>query len=190
MFHSQETREFRLENLPSFDEMMISWNGSRPVEGQAGIYARALLDDWTEWLQYGSWESQSQATYHSQAGSVKAYQDAFEVLDGKKATGFHIKVDHPMRLHVYTNGFARSRTVSSYSPVYLQIGGISQMALNHPRRSELCSPASTTAVVRYLSKNGVDPVYFAERVRDHGFDIFAGGRLAFCQCGAFLGACR
>lgn len=187
MFHSKETKGFRLENLSPFDEMMISWNGQRPTDGQAGIYVRVLLDDWTEWLQYGSWESNIQTTYNSQTGSVKVYQDAFAVLNDKKASGFHIKVDHPMRLHVYTNSEGRPRSEPLYSPVYLQMKGLSQMGISHPRHRDFCSPTSITAVVSYLLKCPIDPIQMAERVRDHGFDIYGNWALNVAESSIHLG---
>ncbi|MBX7067228.1 MAG: C39 family peptidase [Parachlamydiales bacterium] len=187
MFHSNEAEEFKQENLSPFDEMMISWNGQRPKTGVVNIYARVFLNEWTPWLKYGAWESHSQSSTQEQAGSVKVYQDAFEVLEGKKATGFHIKADEPMRLHVYTNGESEQGSASPLGPVFLQVDGLSQIALAHPRNRDLCSPTSTAAVVRYLTRKTVDPIQFATSVRDHGFDIFGNWVLNVAESSIHLG---
>ncbi len=172
MFHSQETSEFRKESVPPFNEMMISWNGPRPLKGKLEVYARVFLDDWTPWLLYSSWEANAQSSFHTQEGFSRVYQDAFEVLEGKKATGFHIRLNLPMRLHVYTNGSVQSSENLSFSPLYLKLEGLSQMTLDHPRHRSLCSPTSVAAVLRYLLKKPIHPLQIAERVWDRGFDIY------------------
>lgn len=186
IFHSRETEQFKQENIPSFDEMMISWNGARPTA--LNVYASVFINEWTPWLKYGSWGKDGQSSMQCREGSIKVYQDAFEILDGKKATGFQIKVDHPMRLHVFTNAGRSSQNAIPASPVYLQVGGLSQTALSHPRNTSLCSPTSTTAVVRYLTKKMIDPIQFAKNAHDQGFDIYGNWVLNVAESSVHLGS--
>lgn len=47
------------------------------------------------------------------------------------------------------------------------------MSINSIYYNRICSPTSTTAVIRYLNhNNSLDPLQFAYRVRDQQFDIF------------------
>lgn len=187
MHHSKETKELIRENIPPFDEMMISWNGARPKAGVMNVYARVFLDGWTRWLKYAAWEPNSQSSNRDQTGCVKVFQDAFEVLHGNKASGFHIKVDPPMRLHVYTNSEAGSSNLLPMAPVHLKVSGLSQITVPHPRKNSICSPTSTTAVIRYLTQKAIDPANFADRVRDFEFDIFGNWVLNIAESSIHLG---
>src|SRR5262249_48307601 len=56
--------------------------------------------------------------------------------------------------------------------VRIPFAGRSQIALNHPRNMDLCSPTATSAVVSYLSGKIISATDFAERVWDKGHDIY------------------
>lgn len=200
MFHQYPAcEEWKEEGLEPFSELILSWNGSRPENGSFHFYisVKEELKGWSSWLLYASWGSICQTSYSETRleESIRVYQDAFELLDGKKATGFQVKTvckadGKPIRaLHVYTNGQKKEgRKGVLGESVYLPLQGISQMGLEHPRRKDLCSPSSTTAVVRYLGKNGsLDPVRFAQSVWDSGFDIFGNWVLNIAQASAELG---
>ena len=193
--------EWKEESLPAFDELMISWNAIRPAEGRFLFYVSVKIDDWSPWLLYAAWGSDGQASFLSttQEAPVRVYQDALEVREGKKATGFQIKIvpegyadlDHIQSLHVYTNSdrIQEPQQKISYSlPVHLHVPGLSQMILNHMRYKDLCSPTSTTAVSQYLSGNtAIDPVNFAQSAWDSGFDIFGNWVFNVAQASTELG---
>lgn len=202
MFHKESIQtDWQEESVLPFDELMITWNAPRPSDGKYQFYVSVKTDEWSSCLLYASWGSDGQASYLSTTsdGPVRVYQDALEVLEGKKATGFQVHVvaqgnaslDQIQGLHVYTNGNKTQEPVKalSYSePVYLQVSGLSQMALNHVRHMDLCSPTSTVAVVRYLSNNyQTDPVYFAQKSWDGGFDIFGNWVFNVAQAWTELG---
>lgn len=170
MYHSPQTKEFFQENISPFDEMIVSWNGERRAENR--IFARVKIEEWSPWLLYGTWGNTSQSSCQKKEGFVEVYQDIFQVAGGKKGSGFHIKTDHPLRFHVYTNSAVQPAAQNMDCPIFLKVPGLSQMVLNHPRSTSLCSPTSLTAVIRYLSKKDVEPVQIAQRVWDQGFDIF------------------
>lgn len=179
-------------DLQPFDELILSWNGSRPIQGHYLFYIRAYTDSWSPWLLYATWGSSGQSSFLNEAKDhkLRVYQDALEVMEGHKATGFEIKIvteqeaclQNIHHLHVYTNSDRikepQAHSHTYVSPVHLEVGGLSQMVLDHKRCQDLCSPTSVTAVSRYLSKNQtLNPVNLAQNAWDSGFDIF--GNWAF-----------
>jgi hypothetical protein len=202
MFHTNNIQEqWREENIPPFDELMISWNGNRPNSGNFLFYVSVKIRDWSPWLLYATWGSDGQSSFNNTSPNapIKVFQDALEVLEGKKATGFQIKIvpegnaslDGLHKLHVYTNSDQAKEAVQKmhYSlPAYIQVPGLSQMTLNHIRHMHLCSPTSSTAVTRYLSdKYTIDPLHFAQNVWDKGFDIFGNWVFNVAQAATELG---
>lgn len=192
MYHD----EWKKEDIAPFSELMLSWNGPRPAQGTYHFYVSVKIEEWSPWLLYASWGKDSQSSYLTALPEmpVRVYQDAVEVLEGAKATGYQVKVvaegDAPsMAIHVYTNGDQDPNPASVYTTsIYLPVEGISQMALNHVRHTDLCSPTSTTSVVRYLSgRSQIDPCQFAHSAWDEGFDIFGNWVLNVAQASVELG---
>jgi hypothetical protein len=194
-------QEWEEENLTPFDELIISWNALRPVEGKFLFYVSVKINKWSPWLLYAAWGSQGQSSFISttQIAPVRVYQNALEVVGGKKATAFKIKIiaegcaalTNIQAVHVYTNG-DRTRElqqpVSCSTSIYLPVSGLSQMSVNHPRHAALCSPVSTLAVIYYLSNNyAVDPRCFAQNIWDAGFDIFGNWVFNAAQASIHLG---
>jgi hypothetical protein len=202
MIHQRKVaEEWKEENLPEFDELMISWNADRPALGRYHFYVSVKADKWSPWLLYATWGNNGQTGFLSttQDAPVRVYQDALEVMEGKKATGFQIKIvpegdttlDNIHSLHVYTNSDRTQepkQKISYSSSVYLPVPGLSQMVLDHVRSKDLCSPTSTAAVSRYLSDNSaIDPVLFAQHSWDSGFDIFGNWVFNVAQASTELG---
>ncbi len=131
--------EWVQDDLPPFNELILSWNGSRPEIGKHEIYVSVKVDSWTEWLPYATWgKEQSSYSNVSENGFVKVFQDTLDVLENKKATGFKIKVISNEgalnQLHVYINSDIKGRTPSVLTkPISIPVPGISQMALKHPQ---------------------------------------------------------
>lgn len=194
-------QEWKEENISSFDELFVSWNASRPLEGGYTFYVSVYVGEWSPWLPYAKWGSFGQAGFSEgvQSALVKVDQDAVAILDGKKATGFRVKIDIEdnasldaiRSLHVYTNSSPAAGSTefaSSFSKVSLPVSGISQIALPDERARRLCSPTSTVAIVRYLSGNSsIEPIAFAERVWDSCFDIFGNWILNVAEAANMLG---
>lgn len=178
--------QWEVQDISPFDELLLSWNGSRPEQGHYAFYVSVNADSWSPWLLYAEWGTSFQKSFiFNQEGlPVRVYQDAVEVLEGMKATGFRIKVvsednanlSEIDSLHVCIsnpNSISYNEAYYSTPSCLVDVQGLSQMALEDSRRERLCSPTSTTAVVRFL-KNDVtlDPIEFAESCWDSGFDIF------------------
>lgn len=194
-------QEWREENLPPFDELMLTWNAVRPTQGKFLFYVSLKTDEWSPWLLYSTWGSDGQSSFDqtAQDSPVKNFQDAVEVLNGKKATAFQVKIategsarlDSVYGLHVYTNG-DRPKELQKFNsevkPISLKVPGLSQMTVDHVRHKDLCSPTSTTAVTRYLSNNNaIDPVDFAQKVWDAGFDIYGNWVFNTAHAASLLG---
>jgi hypothetical protein len=204
LLHQRAVEEiWREENLPPFDELILSWNAKRPSEGKYLFYISIKTEDWSPWLFYASWGSEGQSSFLSttEKDPVRSYQDAIEVMQGKKGTGFQIKVlaegaaslKDMFALHAYTNGDKTADAlpaISSATPIALSVKGLSQMALDHVRRADLCSPTSTTAVVRHLANHSnLDPILFAKQAWDGGFDIFGNWVFNVAAAASELGSC-
>lgn len=200
MYHHGPTQEWKKENTLPFDELILSWNAQRPTDGTFLFYIRIKANEWSPWLLYATWGSSGQSSFSEtlQDGSARLHQDTLEMLNGKKATGFEIKItaegnaaiDNIYALHVYTNGDKLQESIPFYKgpAVYIDVPGLSQMTLDHPRYCDLCSPTSTTAVTRFLTENDtIDPVNFAQKVWDSGFDIFGNWVFSVAQAASLLG---
>lgn len=195
---SEET--FLPIHVEPFSEWMLSWSGQRPTEGSFVFYVRLFVDAWSPWMPYAEWGKgvQTSFSFSDPSTHVKVFQDAAEVLDGHKASAFQIKIEskegaslHNLRaLHVYTNGDkAGTAQPISYEgqPLELHLQGLSQMVLTHERNKDMCSPTSTTAVVRHLSNNQtIDPLVFASQVLDQGFNIYGNWVLNTAQAASLL----
>lgn len=193
-------QEWREENMSPFDELMITWNAARPREGKFLFYVSVKIDQWSPWLLYASWGSDGQSSFSSttEEAPVTVYQDAVAVINERKATAFQIKIvaegDADVRkihgVHVYTNSDKpkESQKTVFLTPVYLKVPGLAQISLNHARHKDLCSPTSTTAVIRYLSNDyTIDPLLFAQQAWDSGFDIFGNWVFNVAQASTHLG---
>lgn len=198
MLHRKELQqEWKEEGLSAFDELMVSWNARRPKGGKYSIYVSVKEKEWSPWLLYATWGKDEQSSHScgSKEAPIRVYQDAV-TLNGVVATGFKVKavaeggadLKDIYGVHVYTNGKKKEEPISYSSPIYLQIPGLSQMALQHPRSDSLCSPTATTAVVRYLlNHSGIDPIGFAKRSWDCHFDIYGNWVLNIAEASTYLG---
>lgn len=174
-------------NVSPFEELLISWNATRPDCGHYSIYISINTGRWSPWLLYAQWGSSFQKGNISsqKKASVRVYQDAVETLKEKTGKGFKIKVTAEnganisslKSIHVCATNFNKEnsspKTFKADTSYLLDVDGLSQMALIDERRNRLCSPTSTTAVIRFLKKETtLDPIQFAENVWDASFDIF------------------
>jgi hypothetical protein len=184
--------------LAPFNELLISWNAKRPMQGHYVILCRLLIQDqWSPWLLYAVWGDTHQYSFHDTTSQapVQSFQDQVEVLEGTRATGFSIRVEAygGATLEEFYTLFACASELSSHPlpwslpsipQISLSVPRISQLCLTHPRSQSFCSPTSTTAVIRYLSKTQLQPLQFAKQVYDAGFDIY--GHWPFNVAQAFV----
>lgn len=183
-----------------FDELIVSWNAKRPVSGKILIYVSVFHQEgkkwkWSSWHKLAAWGQDSQRSFFDKRNYfVHTNYTRVEIKHKAKASGFRIKavfVDgaNPQCLKaLFANhaNLSKSRTSSPYfnMPTVL-IKGVpcqSQMVLDHPRFTDLCSPTSLSIVVNYFRhilhgemalpmENFV--VDFAEKVHDQGnLDVY------------------
>lgn len=202
MLHQEKIQKaWKEENLPPFDELILSWNGIRPIEGKHLFYIRVKINEWSPWLLYASWGHDQQRSFLNTVpeSHVKIYQDTLEITEKKKGTAFEIQVLQEgaaslcdiRQLHVYTNSDQQheEKMILPSIPVKLPVKGLSQIAINHHRNKDLCSPTSTTAVIRYLlNHSALEPLNFSQLVWDSGFDIYGNWVLNIAQASSELGA--
>ena len=203
MLHKQTPihKQWTEENLPPFNELMISWNAARPLAGKFLFYVRVKIDQWSPLLLYASWGSNGQSSFQNATDTapVRIYQDALEITQEAQATAFQIEIvtegdaqlDQIHGLHVYIGQDAKIKLEQAIPPshsIHLKVPGISQMCLHHSRQKDLWSPTATTAVTRYLSDDDVlDPVQFASQAWDSEFDMFGNWVLNVAEASVHLG---
>jgi len=202
IIHQQRIEsKWKEENILPFNELILSWNAGRPIKGRYLFYVSVKIEEWTNRVLYACWGHEGQTGFleTSTDECVRVYQDTLEVMKHKNATGFKIKIitedgaslEGIRSLNVYTNGDVSHELkdiAPTSKPIYLQVHGISQITLNHPRHRDLCSPASTTAVIRYLlNHQEIDPLEFAKNVCDSGFDIYGNWVFNISQAAHELG---
>lgn len=176
-----ELYEWAEETVAPFNELMVTWNAQRPENGKLSVFVSVKQENWSPWMLYAEWGNGSQRSFEYEVAErgLKLFQDAVDVKG--TASGFRVRVSGiPLNelesLHVCTSmidKFPITLSGNFEHSFELTVPGISQMVLQHPRNLAFCSPTSTTAVVRYLTQGKqVDPVDFAAKVFDSGFNIY------------------
>lgn len=189
-------------NSCPFDELLISWNADRPLKGHYVILSSVLIQNqWTPWLLYAVWGSHDQYSFHDTTlhAPVHSFQDQVEILEGE-ATGFRIRIEAcgGATLDRFYTLYASISIVKLIKPIWSPpphsyfpsspMPGISQLCLPHPRAKSLCSPTSTTALIRHaLNQHSLNPLHFAERIYDAGFDIYGNWSFNIAQAFVELG---
>jgi hypothetical protein len=190
------------KEIPLFNELIVSWNGSRPHAGGFVLSLAVRIEEkWSAWYPYARWEAsgQSGGDIAAPTKGISVNQDILSLEQGTVASGFRVKVEafngastqEFNQLHVcatQANPNLTEMPLSSSSRVKLDVPPISQMLIDHPRRKDLCSPTSTSAVVGYLLGTQVDPLHFAHRARDEAFDIFGNWVLNTAHASSLLGS--
>lgn len=162
----------------AFDELIVSWDGTRPGDAPLVFFVSLYQDGWSDWMKYAEWGAASQRTFKTRAGSFYTYQDTASP-DRGVCTGYRIKIegnlDHLRRVAVSCTNtalFSLSQMENYPSAATLSLSGRSQKILPHPRAKDLCSPTSTSSAVRFLMQQEIDPSQFSAEARDDEFDIY------------------
>jgi len=192
-------------DVAPFNELIVSWSAQRPSQGHFLIQVSLFVERWSPWFNYALWGAASQRTFetHSHDDSVSVFQDTIQITNQKKATGFKIRVlakegatlDDFRAFYPYTSHSHTLNTrTEDYSSVRLNVAGLSQLALPDERHKRICSPTSTTAVLRHLLLSpALCPLDFANNVHDQTFDIYGNWVLNAAQANNELmgkGGCR
>lgn len=200
--HETESFVWEVQDLKPFQELIVSWEASRPESGHFAIDTSLFVETWSSWMPYAEWSANDQRTFGPHVEiPVRSYQDAVAVSGGQEATGFRIRVS-PMEgasldgfrmLHACTTPAGHEVRLEGRiaESVNLDVQGLSQLALSDERRTRLCSPTSTTAVLRYVLKSkDLSVLTFANAVWDSGFDIYGNWILNTAEAANQLGSCH
>ena len=194
--------EWTCEDTIPFDELIVSWNASRPIQKGKFIVSIAVKTHaWSAWLPYAVWAHEGQGGCHSKddSGDVFIDQDIAQLHSGRHAFGFRIAVEacdgadlnefYALYACVSRPNELQAKSSPPAMPsIELNVPLISQMLLPHQRHRDMCSPTSTTAVMAYLlGHQAFDPVAFALKARDETFDIFGNWPLNVAEASAVLG---
>lgn len=184
----------------SFNELLITWNARRPEFGHYTISISILADRWSPWFPYAIWGCHEQSSFETKSPEhrLSIFQDTLNLHDGTTSMGFRIKVEASEgqlqkfeAIHVTATDLSYLQKLIVKPPaksVFLKVPSLSQTSLPHKRAHHLCSPTSTTAVLRFLlQKPNLDPVQFATNVWDKGFDIFGNWAFNVAQAYTLLG---
>jgi hypothetical protein len=198
----QTSYTWLVSNTKPFDELLLSWNAHRPLQGHYVILSSiSFQNKWSPWLLYAVWGAQDQFSFHDTTphAPVHSFQDQVEMLENKTASGFRIRIeacggatlDHFYHLYAcistQSNKPIWAKPHDSFPP--LTVPGLSQLCLNHPRAKSFCSPTSTTSVIQYiLGHTRPNPLDFAKNVYDAGFDIYGNWSFNVAQAFVELGA--
>lgn len=179
---------FCQNKVPSFSQLIFSWNALRPATGFFTFYVAvkdAHTQAWGSWHKMMQWGADIQRSFCSKLDDQSRYEYVrFEVGKGL-ADGFKIKVvGHNVdisllkALHVNISNQAKfsgesAQSLYTLDPINLKgVPQLSQLELDHPRNTGLCSPTACSMVVSYLTKKMINPLDFAKGSFDHGLDIY------------------
>lgn len=200
----QTTEEFyfwKQTNINPFNELIFSWNGSRPKKGAYIFYIAVKSGKWSKWMKYAKWSADDQKTFKSNWDNSFARNnlDVIALRENQLADGFQIKI-------VATDGasckdldalMVSVSNLKKFKPCTLpeiktkvQISTIfpkSQMVLATPRFRDLCSPTSTTVAINaLLKKPAVNPISFANKSLDTEHNIHGNWILNTAEAYLFL----
>lgn len=181
---------FSKKDIPSFTQLVFSWNAFRPQKGHYIFYAQvrnAKNKKWSKWHRMMMWGADVQKSFITQSDKVSNYQHVrLELLAGHVADGFAIKVEavDGADLSLLKSFSVNVSNFNDFAPenetimdikrsVYIKkVPCFSQFELNHPRNDGLCSPTSCAMLTSYLLSRTIDPIEFAEKSLDTGLDKY------------------
>lgn len=195
---NQDILEWSEDKIPLFNELLISWNGCR-LESDFEFWVSIKVEDWSLWHPFAHWMAHEQQTFviRDVQNHFVIEQDMIRITKGHFATGFKVRLKKNGKngkifaIHActtLTEDILLWKSHPYLSTEIINISGLSQTALNTPISRRICSPTSTTAVIRFLmSSTHIDPIAFAAKARDHAFDIYGNWALNVAAASSILG---
>lgn len=190
-FKNKQTLLFGHADVPEFTQLIFAWNAFRPEKGHFSFWVQArnaTTKDWGKWHKMIDWGSDVQCSYTSPSdGHTQYLHVRLETEKNKFADGFRIKVmPHDGASLDYVHGVAASvANFTLFKPETIdkqfkklasvripQVPQLSQFALKHANKDRICSPTSCTMLVRFLMKQQIDPLDFADKVFDTGLNAY------------------
>lgn len=180
---------FEEKKLPQFDQLIFSWNATRPLTGYFSIYLSIHYKNrWSPWMPCADWGARVQRTYASKnKRGVQFHHVRAELPPGTKADGFKVKIESrrgaPLNLVqsiMVTTCLKNELETESYIGHFkhlkrVKIDGVpafSQMIESFDDHRRICSPTSLSMVLSFWTHKKIYPPSFAKRVFDTGLDAY------------------
>jgi len=178
----------------AFNELILSWNALRPDDGKLAFAVSIKHgNQWSNWHRLAEWGPDFQRTFvNKRHPYVHTKHVRVEMQRGCRARGFRVRVTSSggAKLENLKALFGCLSNLNQFQinppdkdMSHIVIHGVprhSQMAIDHPRRKDFCSPTSTSVVVNYFMRSmyGEMPnmhdyiIDFADKVHDQGPNIY------------------
>ena len=82
-----------MDDVPCFDEMLLSWSANRPLSGNITISVSLKTDSWSDWHLYAVWGSSGQHGGNAKDNHTRIFQDTIDILEGHTASGFRVHLE-------------------------------------------------------------------------------------------------
>lgn len=181
--------DFKITHPSSIQSILISWNGYRSK--QQGLQISLSLDQ-TQWEPYVYWGLNEQYSYES-VGQFKIDQDIVTPHQTLFKT-FYVRLKGDLKNIFYLNVFVKDASPESFTyprinaKKVIDYQGFSQMIVQSPHSSRICSPVSTFSILNYLLKAPPDSLKnFMQYCYDKAFDIYGNWVLNIAAASQFLG---
>jgi len=176
-----------------FTELIVSWNASRPRKGKYQIFVNVKHERWSGWKRLAEWGTTTQRTFSDTRNRFFHVKHVrAETQRGRTANEYKIKIiarngaDINGIKAVFANvanwnKFRVQTPMKRMQHTYLNtVPKHSQWWLKHERTKDLCSPTSTSIIVRYFNQKRAlnlgslneEASRFAPLVQDSSLDIF------------------
>jgi len=180
---------FSQDGVPPFSQLIFSWNAFRPPVGSFSFFVSVKDNNtkkWGSWHKMVQWGAGVQQSFHAKHDDGSRYVYVRFEVDSGMASGFRVKVvannsaDMALlkELHVNISDFSKftkepPTNFHTLNTVLIKnVPCFSQLELEHPRNTGLCSPTACGMVVSYLTKKHIDVIDFAEKSFDNGLDTY------------------
>lgn len=192
----------RIDTMP-FNHLVFSFNALRPM--QEGAYFRFSIGvrgvkskKWLTWHHVCDWGNGVQQSYADKVRPDGYSHVRLDMHDNTQADGFRIRVEafggasladikllcvSIAQLKDFSSEVGSARYADRMSVYISGVPCWSQMVLDHPRSSAICSPTSLGMATSYMLNRTLDVRAFADAVHDKNLDIF--GNWVFNTAHAF-----
>jgi hypothetical protein len=187
--------------LPSFKELILSWNALRPPDGRYTFFIRVKQNgQWSPWLYYAEWSAQGQiiftdtpphsfATAHEgkvkpKTGTCDGYQVKVYGSGGTDLRGVH-------NLTVCTCNLDHFKIAEEQMPLdFVFLDGVprfSQLMTRNQRYNDLALPTAMTILLNhYLREKVTLPADFADKVIDDDTAFYESYSFNIAQASHYL----
>jgi hypothetical protein len=164
-----------------FNELILSWNGARPLEGRYSFLVSVRQDNvWSPWLYYAEWGSPGQIVFKdlprnsstvASEGYIKTKQGTCDAFRIQVQTSGGSNLKNVYGLSVCTTDLKAFTLATPQEPldaVFIDsVPRQSQITLRHARFLDLALPTAMTILLNYFfGGKVVQPLAFADKVID------------------------